>query len=281
MYPGKTIYQLHMGFTDITKQTHHFDEQTFVPALGRVGMGKKGAHAFFGANKLIQKDSNRYDLHMEHHNQKIHLHLYDQKGPVMHGKGGEVKINKKGSTFYYSHPRLAVEGRLDMLDTAESTQFVHGSAWLDHQWGDFLTHQPFLYWTWIAVQLDNNEELMIFEFFDENGAPQGQSATWFDKNKKSRAVKAKIVPTQNWVSTKTKVEYPIDYEIKVPALKLHLKLAADMFDQEMHSSWFSYWEGAATVTGTHGDRQITGKGFLEQTGFKGLTKRGRKNRLAS
>ena len=236
VYPAKIIYQLHMGFTDITRQTHYFDEQTFVPALGRVGMGKKGAQAFFGSNKLIQTDPQHFDLQMHHRDKKIHLHLFDQKGAVLHGKKGIIKIDDKGTTNYYSQPRLAIEGSLEALtidadNKIDSTQFVHGKAWMDHQWGNLITHQPFLYWTWLAIQLDNNTELMVFEFFDKNGKVQGQSATWINQDGKYKTVKATINPLKNWLSPKSKIKHPISYRIKVSALKIDVTISAAMPDQ--------------------------------------------------
>src|SRR3972149_10791398 len=38
-FPGHTLFQLHLGLTDITAGTHHADELTFLPWLGHIGFG--------------------------------------------------------------------------------------------------------------------------------------------------------------------------------------------------------------------------------------------------
>ncbi len=321
IYPGKIIYQLHQGFTDITAGRHRFDEHTFVPALGRNGFGKRRKLAFFGANKLVRLGRRGFGLQMfSGENSSLHLHFADQKTVAPHGnRGGLIKIPGKGTTHYYSYPRLNVEGSLLMPQNASrhlrnkniskvlykkgvlgelkkfksinqrrfldkdlhhEEQFVHGSAWIDHQWGDFLTHQPFMFWTWLAVQLDNNQELMIFEFYDAEGNKKKSSATWIDARGKISYPKAILKPIHNWTSPKSGTTYPIDYLVKIPAKKTSLQIQADVQDQEMNSHFFAYWEGACSVTGTTEQGSTSGKAYLEQTGFDRTSKKGLKKRLA-
>jgi len=51
---------------------------------------------------------------------------------------------------------------------------------------------------------------------------------------------------------------------------LTVKAAIDA--QEMHAglqSGVAYWEGAVDISGTHGGHPVTGRGYLEMTGYTG------------
>jgi len=262
-YPGSTIYQLHLGLTDIAAQTHHADELTFTPWFGHARVGRLKFGVQFGPSYLRSLGPKRYDLHAEHHRRSVDLHMYDEAGPMLHGKAGVMSVRGYGETLYYSLPRLAVDGRIEREDG--TPEFVHGRAWIDHQWGDFLPKQPFMYWTWMGVQLDDGGSLMLFEFFDDAGSERALRGTYLSPSGKSRTVTANIRPSHLWKSSKSGVRYPVDHAVEVPALKLTLQVHADVRDQEMHSAFFSYWEGACTVTGTQGKTPISGKAYVEVT----------------
>src|SRR3972149_11209709 len=249
-YPARQLFFLHLGLTDITAQTHHFDEFLFAPIVGHTGAARKKVNVFYGPNHLREEGDRRLHLAMRHHRKKIHLHFFDLKGPVLHGHKGVLTFPKLGSPFYYSHPRLLVEGSMEN-NGEKRLEFVSGSAWVDHQWGDFARHQPFLSWNWAGIQLEDGSELMIYEVFLEDGKSRGVKATYFSRAEKTRVVSASWHPLRTWRSPKSKVRYPIDHELRIPALKLALRLHADVDDQEMHSSFFNYWEGACSVVGTH------------------------------
>jgi predicted secreted hydrolase len=58
----------------------------------------------------------------------------------------------------------------------------------------------------------------------------------------------------------------------VPGDGLDLRIAAVLDSQEMHSglaSQLAYWEGAVTIAGTKRGAAITGRGYLEMTGYAG------------
>ena len=277
-YPTKTLYRINLGITDISGQVHHFDEYTFVPWPGRVGAAKRSLNVYYGSNHIKQIGPKRFDLQMQHHHRQLHLHFFDRKGPVMHGVNGRLGFGKLGSTMYYSHPRLTVHGSFD-TETRDEPEFVRGSAWLDHQWGDFTEGQPFLYWNWAGIQLDDGSELMVYEPFTADGKAAAAKATWFGPRGEVKSLKAVWTPLSSWTSPKTKVRYPAEHQIDLPDLKLKLVMRADMHDQEMFSSFFKYWEGSCSVIGKIGSKHITGKSYVELTGYSELSPKGQKLRL--
>ncbi|MFO0704907.1 MAG: lipocalin family protein [Candidatus Andersenbacteria bacterium] len=281
-YPAKMLYQMTLGLTDVTGQTHHFDEHTFVPWPGHVGARRFGKlNVFFGHNHLRRVAPNRFSLSMQHHHRHLRLHFYDRKGPVLHGTRGVLSFPKSGSTVYYSHPRLTVHGAFEAAgpEGKKEAEFVRGSGWIDHQWGDFAADQPFSFWNWTGIQLDDGSELMVYEPFLPDGTSAGCKVTWFGPKGERKVTKGIWKPGSHWTSPKSKITYPIDHQISVPALDLELTLRADVRDQEMYSSFFKYWEGSCSVIGKRAHKHITGKSYVELTGYDRLSPQGRRNRL--
>jgi len=279
VYPTKSIYQLQFGLTDITGQKHHFDEYTFVPWPGVVGVRKVGKlNVYFGHNHFKRTGPNRFELRIQHHHRQLHLHLYDRKGPVLHGAKGLLSFPKAGSTLYYSHPRLTAHGAFETDDKKES-EFVRGSAWVDHQWGDFATKQPFSYWNWAGIQLEDGSELMVYEPFLADGKSAGCKVTWLGPKGQRKTCKAFWKAGSTWKSPKTQIVYPVDNAISVPELGLELRLSADMHNQEMFSSIYTYWEGACSVVAKYPNKTVTGKSYVELTGYDRLTRKGLAIRL--
>lgn len=288
VYPGRILYQVNLGLTDTTAQTHHFDEFTYVPWPGRVGASRFGLNVYYGPNHLKQIGPRRYELKLQHHRRQLHLHLYDRKGPVLHGTNGVLSFPKVGSTVYYSHPRMTVHGSFEnshfgmdksRAQSKHEVEFVRGSGWIDHQWGDFADGQPFMFWNWAGIQLDDGSEIMVYDPFLPDGKSHGPKATWFGPKGERRVVRAVWRPRATWRSAKSGITYPVDHEIELPDLDTKLRLTADVRDQEMFSSFFKYWEGACSVTGTRAGKRITGKSYVELTGYGELSAPGRKLRL--
>ena len=58
----------------------------------------------------------------------------------------------------------------------------------------------------------------------------------------------------------------------MPGRRARFDVVAALDAQELHtdaSTGVTYWEGAVDVSGQIGDRQVTGRGYLEMTGYFG------------
>ena len=67
----------------------------------------------------------------------IQLALTDTRAAaVLHSGDGWIDYGIAGGSYYYSRPRMTATGTLT-YGGAQLT--VHGTAWFDHQWGDFIT----------------------------------------------------------------------------------------------------------------------------------------------
>jgi predicted secreted hydrolase len=60
--------------------------------------------------------------------------------------------------------------------------------------------------------------------------------------------------------------------LQVPSAGLDLDVRPLLADQELHLS-VRYWEGAVEVSGTRADHPVTGRGYVELTGYAGTSGR--------
>ena len=56
--------------------------------------------------------------------------------PLLHGEDGWIDFGPAGSSYYHSRPRMAATGEIEV---AGEVLEVEGTAWYDHQWGDFIS----------------------------------------------------------------------------------------------------------------------------------------------
>ena len=87
-----------------------------------------------------------------------------------------------------------------------------------------------------------------------------------------RASQFQLEPLARWRSPASGATYPIAWRVRIPEAGLELKVAALVDDQELRtarSTGVTYWEGAIDVSGTRAGRPVTGRGYLEMTGYAG------------
>ena len=82
-----------------------------------------------------------------------------EKPYVLHGGGTGLISQGAGQSHYYSATRMASRGSFG------TTRFT-GTAWFDHQWGDFATTPSAQHWDWFSCRFDDRTELMLYRFRD-------------------------------------------------------------------------------------------------------------------
>ena len=101
------------------------------------------------------------------------LNLEGEKPPVLHDRTGLVDFREAGKSFYYSRTRMAVTGSLMVRGRAV---LVNGSAWFDHQWGNFTALS--IGWDWFALQLSDGSDVMLSLVRDAEGQALHHYGTW-------------------------------------------------------------------------------------------------------
>ena len=194
-------------------------------------------------------------------NKNLDLKLSSQKPPLLEGGKGWIALGRHQS-YYYSLTDLSAQGSL----TIDSKKVkVKGRVWFDHQWANVPYHKN--KWSWFSLQLDNGTDLLCVEY--NTGKNKGCLVDLIDKKNRSRHYKKLILtPGQDtWLSPKTKAQYPLSWQIEVPAGKIKLKISASLPNQEIIFGSINYWEGPIKVRGTINNQVVKGVGFMELVGY--------------
>ena len=203
----------------------------------------------------------------------LELSLTSDKEPIVHGLNGvSQKADGVGqASHYYSMTRMATTG---MLSIDGAPVDVSGESWMDHEFGTNQLAPEQIGWDWFSVQLDNDEEPMLYQLRHRDGSIDGNSSgTVIAADSATRHLSAPdftIAALRDWASPKSEALYRIDWQIDIPSDDTSLRVIPLMDDQELvttRSTGIAYWEGAVRVEGTWKGQPITGRGYVELTGY--------------
>jgi predicted secreted hydrolase len=145
---------------------------------------------------------------------------------------------------------------------------------MDHEFGSGRLGNDQVGWDWFSVQLDDQSELMFYLLRRSNGtADPVSSGTWVLRDGTRHALTVsdvKIEVLDYWTSPASGSRYPNRWRLSIPSRRLSFLLVPTMPNQELvteRSTQVTYWEGEVTVSGTVGDRPMTGQGYVELTGY--------------
>jgi predicted secreted hydrolase len=199
----------------------------------------------------------------------LDLHLASTKGPTLHDRDGWIDFGPAGGSYYYSRTSMTSTGTLTL--GGHDLQ-VDGSAWFDHQWGDFISVGGGG-WDWFAVNLDDGTDLTLSLVRDADGSyplvygtlvARDGSVTPLDRD--AFAVKVR----NRWRSPATGADYPAAWTITIPgqhvSIDLHPTVAAQELDTRA-TTGVVYWEGSQVVRATHDGRAHGGQAYVELTGY--------------
>ena len=191
----------------------------------------------------------------------LDLIMTSTKKPLLEGGKGFVDL-KPEKTYYYSLTNLQTKGKIKIKNKWID---VTGKSWMDHQWADVSYGQN--KWTWFSIQLQNNMEIVCFEYDNGKNKTYSASISYPDnKQKHFSEVEFKALG-KKWKSEKTGTIYPLSWEIKIPEEKITLKVESLINNQEMNFGTINYWEGALNVKGQIDKKKIKGEGFMELVGY--------------
>lgn len=259
------IYMAHLALTSVRTAEHRSWER-----ISRAGPELAGADGqpmrlwLWNWSLSAQGDElfpARLEARAEAGGPEVALAIAPGKGRVLQGPGGvSIKNDEGGASYYYSYPRLEISGEIEWAGRRFQ---VSGPGWFDHEWSSnqLAPHQAG--WDWFALQLDNNEELMLYRFRNRDGRPGHANLAHIDARGRRRSLPGdayQLQPLDHWVSP-GKRRYPIAWRLRVPSLGLDLSIQASVKDQEVRQS-LSYWEGRVKVSGSH-----AGSGYVELTGY--------------
>jgi predicted secreted hydrolase len=179
----------------------------------------------------------------------LRLSLLPRRPYVLNGRDGIIQQGPGGPSAYYSQPRLAARGVLELKGRRMS---VTGEGWLDHQWGNFVGNVGSLRWNWFGCQFRDGRSLMLYQFLDPHGGPSTYRAgTLVTRHKGVKhLVHFAVLGLQPFFRpTGALATYPLRWRLEVPSFRIDITLRALARQQFIANSYVpSFWEGAATIT---------------------------------
>ena len=237
----------------------------------------------FGGAIFLKEDDGSYRVRVEseHFELSCEVSFRPQKTPARHGDNGVVRGTEGEQMFYYFIPRCTVTGSIAEGDLV--SPIADGQGWYDHEFGGFQSGSPEelrqteegsdqeISWNWIAVQLNNGTDITAYSLVDsETQESVGQYVVLSDEQGVQTTVHDfEFTPRGEWTSTRTFNTYPVGWTLNVPALDLRLEAEAAFSDQEFVTllSKPAFWEGRIDAIGSLAGEPITGKGWVERSGF--------------
>ncbi len=269
----RDLLMAHVAVTDAASGRHLFAERVSRAGVGWAGASQRELRVW-NEEWEVRLEYGRHRLQARDPRFAIDLLLAEDRAPVLHGDRG---FSQKGSTagnatHYYSLTRMPTEGFL----TVDGERYaVKGDSWMDHEFGTSFLERQQQGWDWFSIQLADGTDLMMFQMRRTDGSlDPNSSGTLVRQGQPSARLGAgefTLTPGRRWTSGQSNATYPVEWRVSIPGDGLDLRVTPMIDAQELKGarSGVSYWEGAIEVEGTRGGQPVTGRGYLEMTGYAG------------
>lgn len=199
----------------------------------------------------------------------LDLALAARKPPVLHNGDGYVDFGPAGGSYYYSRTSMSAVGTLTV---GGRTLAVSGSAWFDHQWGDFISVGAGG-WDWFALNLGDGTDVTLSMVRAVDGSHPLVYGTLVSPGGTARRLGPDdftVTVTGSWTSAATGVVYPAGWSISIPSARIAAGLSPTVSGQELDTratTGVVYWEGSQRVTASVAGRSVGGQAYVELTGY--------------
>ena len=199
----------------------------------------------------------------------VDLVLAGEKPVALQGDRG---LSRKGpepgnASYYYSLTRMSARGTVRV---GGASLDVSGLAWMDREWSTSALGPDLVGWDWLALQLDDGRDVMVYRLRRRDGTADPHSAgAVIAVDGATRPLVAGDVTLDvldHWTSPRSRVRYPSRWRLAIPDAALSLEIVPRLADQELIVGT-RYWEGAVRIEGTAAGRPIAGRGYVELVGY--------------
>jgi predicted secreted hydrolase len=270
-WSASQLYLAHFALTDTAGRRFHAWSR-----LGREALGLAGAHAtpfrvwledWSAASETPEGLPVR--LRAAEGDVAIDLVLASDKPVALQGDRG---LSQKGpepgnASYYYSLSRMSVRGT---VSAGGEPLPVSGLAWMDREWSTSALGPDLVGWDWLALQLDDGRDLMVYRLRRRDGTADARSSgALIAVDGATRSLGPGDVTLEaldHWTSPRSRVRYPSRWRLAIPGAALSLEITPRLADQELIVGT-RYWEGAVRVEGAAAGRPIAGRGYVELVGY--------------
>jgi predicted secreted hydrolase len=270
-WAASQLYLAHFALTDTAGRRFHAWSRLGREALGLAGARAKPFRVWLEdwSAESAAPTGEPVRLRAAEGDVAIDLVVASEKPLVLQGDRG---FSRKGpepgnASYYYSWSRLSARGT---VRAGAETLPVSGLAWMDREWSTSALGPDLVGWDWLALQLDDGREVMVYRLRRRDGTADAHSAgALIAADGATRALAPGDVTLDaldHWTSPRSRVRYPSRWRLAVPRAALGLEITPRLRDQELIVGT-RYWEGAVAVEGTAAGRPIAGRGYVELVGY--------------
>ena len=271
----RDLFMTHLAVSDVSQQQYRYAER-----LSRGGPGVAGAdvdrYRVWNEDWTASLDAQgRHVLLASDKGTGLNLVLDEGKSPAIHGLGG---ISQKGAqagnaSHYYSLTRMPTRGTISV--DGERVE-VAGESWMDHEFGTSFLEPGQQGWDWLSIQLADGRDLMLYQLRRGDGSRDPRSSGTLvsvDGRATHLAVDDfTLAPAGATYQSANGAVYPMAWTVTVPSQALTLRVTTPLETQELSlegSTGVFYWEGVIDIAGKSGGKAVSGRGYLEMTGYHG------------
>lgn len=267
------VYIAHFAVTDADRERFLVAERYSRGALGLAGARSAPFRVWLDDWEIVAQEPGspeQWRLRAGDDGFALDVTLSALKPPALNGIDGlsQKSVEPGNASYYYSITRWDTRG---ILRIGESEYRVAGLSWLDREWSSSALAPDQAGWDWFALQLSDGSELMFYNIRKMDGTQDAHSAgTWIGADGTTSHVRRSevdILVKERWQSPEGG-SYPAAWTVAVPDRNLTLDVVPVIADQELLTT-VRYWEGAVDVTGRKNGDPISGRGYVELTGYAG------------
>jgi len=271
LWASREAYMAHFALTDTTGRRFSAASRLSRAALGLAGAQARPFTVWVEdwSAEGVAGDAAPVRLRAAEGDVAIDLTLASAKPVVLQGERGlDPKGEEAGNaSYYYSLTRMPARGRVTVRGAALD---VTGLAWMDREWSTSSLGADLVGWDWMAIQLDDGRDLMLYQLRRADGsADRFSSGSLVEVDGTSRHLGLadfRIDVLETWSSPRDGTRYPSRWRVSVPAESLDLDIVPRLPDQELALA-VRYWEGAVRATGRARGQPIAGTGYVELVGY--------------
>ena len=263
------VYIAHLAVTNPDDERFYVAQRYSRGALGLSGAQAEPVRVWIDDWEIAKSgDSDAWRLRADDAAFGIDVKLSALKPPVLNGIDGlsQTSSDPGNASYYYSMTRLGTEGTIRI---GEREYTVSGQSWLDREWSTSALAADQVGWDWFALQLSDGSDLMFYGLRKTDGTEDAASAGTFVSASGVAshldAEDVEITVLDTWDSPEGG-SYPSRWELTVPRFGIRVTVTPIMAGQELFTT-VRYWEGAVDVVGTREGAAITGRGYVELTGY--------------
>ena len=275
----RDLFMTHLAVSDLRGRRYRYAEKLTRGGPGLAGAATDQYHVWNEDWTAALDDRGRHVLRALDPQAGIDLVLDPGKPPAINGVGG---ISQKGAqagnaSHYYSLTRMPTRGTVTV--DGERVE-VTGHSWMDHEFGTSFLEPEQRGWDWLSIQLSDGRDLMLYQLRRSDGTrggsrdPRSSGTVVAADGRTTHLANADftLTPGRRTFRSANGAVYPVEWTLAIPSQQVALQVTTPLDNQELdlgRSTGVAYWEGAIDVTGRSGGQPVSGRGYLEMTGYKG------------